>query len=302
MIIYLKNHEIDRDLWDSCIKAANPHKPYAFSWYLDIMSPGWEALIDDDYDSVFPVPARQRFGIKYVATPVFLQQLGAFSPDKSAVSSTVEFLDYMPEFYRLVDLCIGQEIYYDGYSVTRRSNFQLDLSKPYDALFSAFDNSCKKNIEKSAKRVSYEESKIDPGELIDLFIIMKQDLAKKIKQRDFSRLRELMEYCQRTGKGFLKGYRGRGGKLLFGQFYIQLPGYINLLFGVNTEESREKRINYYFVNEIIRQNAGKNIMLDFAGSSIPPVATFMQSFGSSDHPYFRIYRNKLIWPLGVIKK
>jgi hypothetical protein len=65
------------------------------------MSPGWEALIDDDYDSVFPVPARERFGIKYIATPIFLQQLGAFSPDKAAENVINEYLDYMPEFYRL---------------------------------------------------------------------------------------------------------------------------------------------------------------------------------------------------------
>ena len=84
MIVYHKNNEIDREQWDNCIRILPGAKPYAYSWYLDIMAPGWQALVDDDYDSVFPVPGFSRFGIQYIATPVFLQQLGAFSPDKPA--------------------------------------------------------------------------------------------------------------------------------------------------------------------------------------------------------------------------
>ncbi|MBK8882074.1 MAG: hypothetical protein IPN67_06690 [Bacteroidales bacterium] len=70
MIIYYKNDEIDRELWDNCIKHSHSPRPYAYSWYLDNIAPGWEALVDDDYDSVFPIPAFVRFGIKFAATPL----------------------------------------------------------------------------------------------------------------------------------------------------------------------------------------------------------------------------------------
>src|SRR5512136_2157781 len=100
MIVYLKNQEIDRAQWDTCIGLSQSTKPYAYSWYLDIMAPGWEALVDDDYDSVFPIPGFSKLGIQYVATPMFLQQLGAFSPDKPTGKAIVEFLEYLPDFYR----------------------------------------------------------------------------------------------------------------------------------------------------------------------------------------------------------
>ena len=109
MIVYHKNNEIDREQWDNCIKSSPGVKPYAYSWYLDIMAPGWQALVDDDYDSVFPIPCFSKFGIQYVATPIFLQQLGAFSPDKPASQAIIEFLDYMPDIYRLIDLCWGRK-------------------------------------------------------------------------------------------------------------------------------------------------------------------------------------------------
>jgi hypothetical protein len=301
MIVYLKHGEIDKKQWDDCIAASPGCKPYAFSWYLDIMSPGWEALVDDDYDSVFPVPANERFGIKYIATPVFLQRLGAFSPDKAAENVIGEYLDYMPEFYRLIDLCVGHRIQYDGYSVTERTNYELDLFHPYEKLWDNFDKACRRNVEKSQRTKLKFVDNITPSELIDTFIMMKENVAGKIKPRDFSRFQTLMEYCIKSGKGSISGVRGRDGKIIFGQFLIRVAGQINLLFGVNTPESREKRINYYYINEIIRGSAGKKVTLDFAGSSIPSVGSFMSSFGSVNRPYYRIYKNTLPLPIRWMK-
>ena len=111
MIVYHKNNEIDREQWDNCIKNSPGSKPYAYSWYLDIMAPGWEALVDDDYDSVFPVPGFRQFGIKYVATPVFLQQLGAFSPDKPSDQQLLQnFLIICLIFTSSLTLCVGQKV------------------------------------------------------------------------------------------------------------------------------------------------------------------------------------------------
>jgi hypothetical protein len=301
MIVYLKHNEIDRSLWDSCISLSEVTKPYAYSWYLDIMSPGWEALVDDEYDSVFPVPARERFGIKYIATPVFLQQLGAYSPDKPADNAIDEYLDYMPEFYRLIDLCVGQIVNRRDYIVTERSNYELDLSFPYETLWNNFSHPCRRNIEKSLRKKPELVYDITPDELIDIFVWIKEKIVKRIKERDFHRLRNLMEYCLKSGKGRIAGVRGAGNRVLFGQFYIQGPGYINLFFGVNTPASRERRYNYYFINELIQQNAGEDIILDFAGSSIPSIASFMESFGSINRPYYRIFKNNLPWPVRLLK-
>jgi hypothetical protein len=301
MIVYLKNSEIDRDQWDSCIKASQSNKPYAYSWYLDIMAPGWEALIDDDYDSVFPIPARKRFGIKYIATPIFLQQLGAFSPDKSSENAINEFLDYMPKFYRLVDLCVGQKVARKEFTLTERSNFELDLSIPYEKLWNNFYPECRRNIEKSSKRKIELVNDISPGELIDLFIAIKEKIIKGIKPRDFQHLNNLMDYCLKTKKGRIIGVRAPRNKIVFGQFIIEIPGHVNLFFGVNTQESRERRVNYFVINEIIREKATGHVILDFAGSSIPSVASFMASFGSINNPYYRIYRNTLPWPVRMLK-
>jgi len=301
MIVYHKNHEIDREQWDNCVRNSPGVKPYGYSWYLDIMAPGWQALVDDDYDSVFPLPGFEKFGIKYVATPIFLQQLGAYSPDKPARKVIVEFLDYLPDFYRLIDLSVGQKVLFDGYKLTEKVNFELDLSKPYENLQENFSTHCKRNIESSARKKPELVTNIKPDELIDLFILNRGKDVKGIKSRDYHRLRNLMDFCLKNKKGRILGVRGAWKRLIFGIFIVETPGSKIMLFVLNTPQSREKRIGYYVVNELIKEGASTRTILDFAGSSIPGIASFMESFGSVNVPYFRIYRNRLLWPVRMLR-
>jgi hypothetical protein len=301
MIVYLKHNEIDSEQWDNCIKDSPRVRPYAFSWYLDIMAPDWEALVDDEYDSVFPIPASSRFGIQYAATPAFLQQLGAFSPDKSQQKAINEFIDYMPAFYRLIDLNVGQRISNDRYKVTLRANFELDLSKPYEKLRNSFSNHCKRNIDKAYKKKPVIVSDITPEELIELFQNNRGLEIKGIKPRDYQRLGNLMNFCLKNKKGRILGVRKSKKKILYGLFLVEIKGSKTMLFVVNTPESREKRIGYYIVNELINESAGSKTILDFAGSSIPSIASFMESFGSINVPFYRIYRNRLPWPIRMLK-
>ena len=133
--------------------------------------------------------------------------------------------------------------------MTERSNYELDLSPGYDMLRENFENSCRHHIEKAGRLKLPEAEDIKPNELITLFIENKEAVARKIKLRDFNRLESLMNYCISTGKGKITGARDPGKKVIFGQFIIKIPGQINLLFTVNSPESREKKLNYYFINE-----------------------------------------------------
>ena len=297
MIKYLTYEEIDKKKWDACIQASFNGLIYAYSWYLDIMAPGWEALIDDDYDSVFPLPGFTRYGIRYIATPIFLQQLGAFSPDKPVAGVIHEFIDYMPEFYRFIDLCIGQNINYPGYKVTERSNFELDLHHPYEKIWTEFSSDCRRNIQLAAKKKLELTSNVTPEELINLFVQNQGRRLNRIKPRDYQRLGKLMSYCISNSRGQIIGVRASRKRLIFGLFIIEIPRSKTILFTCNTPESREKRI----VNEIIRDFASTKTILDFAGSSIPSIASFMESFNCTNNPYYRIYRNSLPWPIRMLK-
>lgn len=301
MIVYLTNNEIDRDQWDTCIRNSHELKPYGYSWYLDCMAPGWQALVDDDYDSVFPLPGFTRLGIKYIATPVFLQQLGAFSPDKPSPGMLNEFLEYLPGFYKLVDLCVGQLVDHEGFRITEKANFELDMSKPYEMLRRNFTTHCKRNIESSSKKKPHLVTDITPDQLIDLFIRNKGKEIRGIKSRDYHRLINLMRYCLKNNKGRIIGVRSGRKGIIYGTFIVETKRNKTMLLVVNTPQSRERRTGYYVVNEIIKEFSSTRTRLDFAGSSIPSIASFMESFGSVKVPFYRIYQNRLFWPVRMLK-
>ena len=110
-----------------------------------------------------------------------------------------------------------------------------------------------------------------------------------------------MNFCLKNKKGRIIGVRQSKKKILYGLFVVEIKGNKTMLFVVNTPQSRDKRIGYYVINELIKEAAGTKTILDFAGSSVPSIAAFMESFGSKNIPFYRIYRNMLPWPVSMFK-
>jgi hypothetical protein len=293
MIRYLGNNEIDRIRWDSCIGSCPGVRPYGYSWYLDIMAPGWSALVEGDYESLFPIPGLKKYGIQYISTPIFLQQLGVYSPDMHTPGIIDRFLDLIPKHFRLIDLCVGQEVKHENYKVSVRTNLELDLSYGYDELWDNYLPHGKKNVKTSMRYKQELVDDIKPEEIIGLFRRGTGRKIKEIKYRNYCRLSDLMNYCLSKGIGRIIGVRGKDSKPCFGIFIIETHGWKTMIFMVNTPESRKKMTGYYAVNELIRESAGTSIIFDFTGSSMPSIAFFLESFGSKKVPYYRIYRNTL---------
>jgi hypothetical protein len=90
VIQYLTHNQIDKKKWDATI--AECGNIYAFSWYLDIVHPHWEALVEGDYQVVMPITGGKKFGINYLFQPYFVQQLGVFSKQPLTQEKTESFL------------------------------------------------------------------------------------------------------------------------------------------------------------------------------------------------------------------
>lgn len=301
MISYLKNTEIDRTRWDESVAEIAGVKPYAWSWYLDIMAPGWEALVDDDYNALFPLPVSRKYGFRYIATPVFLQQLGTFSPDGDRSRLTSEFITFIPETYRLVDLCIGSEINAGGYRSVPRQNYTLMLEDKYESLWFNYHTDCRRNINIAHRYPQDIVDDVKPQEVISLFRNNIGRRAGFIRESSYRKLHRLMDFCQSEAKGRILGVRSPKGKLLWGMFVVESGDTLTLLFTAGSRKSRELRTSYHVIDHLIRENAGTGKKIDFAGSSVHSIAMFIRSFGSTSQTYYRLYRNSLPWPVRLLK-
>ena len=146
-IIHLRNKTIDYNRWDACITQANNHLTYAFSWYLDIVSPEWEALVTEDYEYIMPLPVKSRYGIPYLVQPVLTQQLGIFSKKEIDETIVEEFVKQIPYFS--YELNMNEANFYAKALIF--PNFILNLLQPYDLLYKSFSKNTKRNLDKALK-------------------------------------------------------------------------------------------------------------------------------------------------------
>ncbi|MDZ7737474.1 MAG: hypothetical protein U5K32_00070 [Bacteroidales bacterium] len=300
MIRFLKNKEIDRNRWDGLVMSEDHPVPYSFSWYLDIMSPGWSALVLDDYDFILPLPVRKKYGIKYLAMPAFTQRIGIIPAVGSDSGIKSQFYGFLQNSYRFIDLCISEKAINTRFSVKPKNNFYIPLNRQYKEIWEDYSSSCRRNIRigrEERRRVSED---IDPDSVMDLFRTGVGSKISGISSKDCNKLERLMEYCTDQGTGKIFGIY-HGGQLAHAVFAIDYAERITLLLTATSQYSRDSKAGYLVTDHIIYKYSGKGYVLDFAGSSIASIATYNKSYGSVMENYYRIYLNNLAWPVRKLK-
>ena len=141
-IIHLENKAIDFNRWDHAISQSNNQLVYASSWYLNVVSPQWEALVTADYEFVMPLPVKSRYKIPYLVQPVLTQQLGIFSKHSITEKIVKEFIKEIPYFS--YELALNESNFYGKALIY--PNFILDLTADYKQLYSNFSKNTQNGL------------------------------------------------------------------------------------------------------------------------------------------------------------
>lgn len=299
MIAFLRNQEIDKLKWDACISNANNSFIYGYSWYLDIVAPGWNALVLNDYDAVMPLPtAKKIFTVAY--QPFFAQQLGIFHQKTLDVFHISDFIDKIPAEYKYINICLNENNGSGHPAASEKNNYILYLHQSYEDTFKTFSDHCKRNIKRSGKEQLTLLS-CEPSEVVDFYIRHKAMNTEDIKPAHYEVLRNVLEETKRRNMlRCCKVINAQGDMLACAAFYIQ-PNRIIYQIGTASAEGRESRALYFLFSEIIKEYCGNDLMLDFEGSQIQGIARFFAGFGSLCMPYYRLVINRLPWPFNWLK-
>jgi len=176
-ITYLKHHQIDKQKWNAAVENAHNGLTYAFSLFLDIVSPNWEALVVGDYDYIMPLLWRKKLGVKYLFQPIFIQQLGIFSEKEITIQIVNEFVKELTSFYKLIDIQLN---YANPNSASNdfilRNTQLIDMSKPYDELYGNYKKNHRKNLPKISNSGLIINSE---GKIQDFFKLTREMFFKK---------------------------------------------------------------------------------------------------------------------------
>lgn len=318
-LIFLNNKEIDRVLWDKGISSSLNPMVFAESWYLDICSPGWSAIVDVDYDLLFPVPLNRSVVLPLVMQPLFIQQLGIFSkhiPDPVVLKNVLHLLPYpVGNLNGNSSMLVGfTKQFTEGLhnfpakcsikgfisiartSVSQKGNCILSLTSSYKQLAENYSDNCRRNLKTSQLRSSSIETCSSSKQFIDF---TKKHLNYSTSGKALNILKELVNGALQRNCGFIISCNNNDGEPLAMAFFLNKYGLLTFLSGTSSQQGFEHRSMFSIIDHVIRKYAGTDVVLDFEGSNISGVKRFYEGFGAHIE-YYPTYENRLllkIWEL-----
>jgi hypothetical protein len=297
VIKYLSHTEIDKQKWDSCIQRSVNGIIYAYSWYLDIVSPRWEGLVEEDYQSVMPLACRKKFGIHYLYPPFFTQQLGVFSVNKFTEEKIKEFINAIPPRFSYFEINLNTLNKFSSMDMIIHPNLthELDLIESYQHMFDSYSENLRRNLKRASNADLVIDKHANPQLIINLFRHNKGKQYSHIRPRDYDTLEELIETCMQKGRAQVWGVLTKERRLCAGAFFVESNGKVIFLFSGANQVALTNGAMPFLIDRFIEENAHRNLILDFEGSNDHNLARFYKSFGSKECVYLQVKVNHLPW-------
>jgi len=293
-ITHLTHNEINLPKWNACIQNACNSLVYAESWYLDIVSQNWEALILGDYEYVMPLPVKRKFGISFLLQPPLTQQLGVFSSSIIDEHIVENFIQKIP--YRSYHLNLNEQNQY-GKGI-KQPNLILDLHKNYDLIFSAYSTNTKRNVKKAQQANLYVAALVNPEQFLGFYFSAIPNEAKP----NINLATTLLETGHQKGKLSFYGAFSSENHLISVLCLLRSQKRFIYLMAASNTEGKELSAMYLIVDKFIQDVAGQDVILDFEGSKVEGIARFYQGFGAEAASYPQIKKNSIIPIMNILKR
>jgi len=279
-LTHIEHNNIDLQKWNTCIKNACNSLVYAESWYLDIVSPSWEALILGDYEYVMPLPVKRKFGIPFLVQPPLTQQLGVFSKNIIEDNMIEQFIKEIP--YRSYHLNFNEQ------NPLRKGalqpNFVLNLNKDEQTIISKYSTNTKRNIKKARQSNIEIKTDLSAKEFLTFYCSTKKNYPVDPE----AKVKKLIEESFKREKATLYGAYNVKNELVSTLCLLHSPQRLIYLLPVSNEEGKERLAMFGMVDKIIQDYLNSNFLLDFYGSNVKSIARFYESFGAEINYYYTI--------------
>lgn len=286
---FIKQRDLDRSRWDAAVASDTSSLPYGFSWWLDaVAGHHWDGMVLGDYRAVLPLVKHLDFGlVSTIHRPPFTQQCGPWGTINE--EELHDLLQSIPRSFLHLDMPLNfrcsEKAVPTKFSFERRTNFIIDLSRPYETIKSGYS----KTLRRKLRRYGEDGKLIDvkAEKVIDLY---RAGPGKKagLKAKHYKRMRLIMGAAKKAKLGNLYGFQNAQGELLAAGFFPQTEYRLINLFATSTQAGYAAEGMSLLINTLIRLNIGNNRIFDFEGSDLPGVAEYFKKFGPVNQPYLRI--------------
>jgi hypothetical protein len=313
MIRYLHPGEVDRPQWDALLARAPNGLIYGLSWYLDIVSPGWAALVKEEagrYVAVLPLPLRTKFGLRYLKQPLFAQQLGLFYIEEPTATDWQQIGQLLRQHFRFITQYAfntsNRELLGAGQPELAGAAFTtyyLSLKPEYSQLLAGYKANRRWRLNQARRRGLHIEPSTDIDRLVQIFA---EHTAPKIhgvigEAYEYRLLRELYMVASQHSMAHMWQARAATGEVVAMILLFEFNGQLTYIFNSSTPAGKEAGAISVLLDEVFRTYAGQALTFDFEAPEVANVAHFYASFGSVAMPFQVIAANRLPWPVRQLK-
>ena len=301
-INYLSHKEIDKQKWDACVAQASNGLIYAYSFYLGAMAKHWDALVLNDYEVVMPLTWNKKYGFYYLYQPAFTASLGIFGNNLNEILIG-SFIKSIPAKFKLIEISLNQGNILGNAKLFSllRSNYILNLNKPYEELYKAYRDSHKRNINKAWQSGCCPGKEIPLDEIINLNKEQWNHI-QGTRPEDYTHFKNLYQLLKDRGQAKSYGILDAKNKILASAvFFFSHKRAYYIMVG-NHPDGKTIGASHALIDAFIKDHAHQDLILDFEGSDIRNLAFFYSSFGAMEEIYPALKINRLPWYVRLLKK
>jgi hypothetical protein len=291
-IRYLQHHEIDYQKWDKCIKKSVNGSIYAYSWFLNIVSEEWDALVDEKYETIMPLPYKKKLGFKLLIQPVFASNLGVFSTkvlDEEVVDS---FVKAIPKKFWLININLNKynKITEKLFHIRHDCVYELDLIPSYKRIYDSFSPKIKQYINKASENKISVITGMNSNDLVTLYLNNKTLIQKLLFRKHINKIKMLVSNSIKFRVGQVYGAYTNENNLCAAAFFIWSHNRVFLLFFGFNKKGLNKLAHITLINEFIKLHAEQNLTLRFEFASRNKYSELYLGFGGHRYEFIRVRR------------
>ena len=297
----IPSEQIDTTKWDSCVAEAANGLIYATSDYLNAMADNWSGLVVDDYATIMPLPWRRKWGIRYLYTPPFTQQLGLIGNKFISIEALTKQLEGFAKY--------GDYLFNEGNTeianklgCTPCNNYLLDLKRDYDEIKATYKKSFQKNVNRASHQALVYTISSDIHEATHVFYEYNKHKIGHVAPKDLANFSKLCKQWHIQKRVVIRRVTNAENELMSMLLLLQDDKRLYNIINYTSELGRQCEANYFLYDHLFRELAGSNKHFDFEGSDLPGVKAFYESMGGIAQPYSHWHFNKLPWLMKLIKK
>lgn len=306
----LERGQIEDAVWNEFIARSPQAAPYGCTWYLDVVWPGWGAIVVTEKGAMLaamPIKVSKKYGIHYVFNPPFCQYVGIFFGEMDKLNNTLEFalkkrlvsaiVERIPRHVRVFNVKFAPEfdyplpLHWAGFELQTRYSYWLDNQPDKAAIFQNFAESTRKYVNKATRK----GLKTRQVENIDGIIRLSKQ--QNNFQFDEKLLKRLWEALRKHATATAMEVVDDNGQLHAGILYCQFQHKIIHLFGAFQPESGKLGVMPLAFWKSIEMAGPEVRVIDFEGSMLESIENFFRNFGTKPVPYLQIKKNTFPKPL-----